>query len=134
MRFVQDWREISMNIQTLAKGVMSGDASERAEYHDLVLRGICFVVADIRGQVVFAPSRFIGYAENTAVLHQQFEGKDGRDTNPVLAGILGEKWQTDSDLDLLYQQYCLTLGLEPRKAGTYNKQRKFIDMRKRLVV
>ena len=129
MRFVKDWQDISTNIRTLAEGVVSDDSNERMEYRKLVWRGTCFIVADFKGQVIFAPSRFIGYAENSIMRHQQFEEKDGRDTNPVIAEILRASWKPDAKLEELYQCYCKSLGLIPRKAGTANVTRKYIDMR-----
>ena len=49
-----------------------------------IARGRVFVTYIVDGKYHFAPSRFVGYKDNTLVKHQNNEEKDGRITTPAI--------------------------------------------------
>ncbi len=54
-------------------------------------RGICLVIINVDDRPSFAPSRFIGYANNTRDSHQRNPSRDGRITNDVIKELLGSE-------------------------------------------
>ncbi|MFC1764862.1 HNH endonuclease [Planctomycetota bacterium] len=85
----------------------------------------CFVAYEYESKVHFAPSRFIGYQENSISKHQKNKSKDGRVTNTTIVDILKETPQVDGQLEFRYKQFCQELGFTPHKTGTYGVARKF---------
>ncbi|MHB9129922.1 MAG: hypothetical protein ACYDBB_02395 [Armatimonadota bacterium] len=131
MQLITDWDELTSNIRTLSNGVASSGAKEREDHRAMVRQGTCFVVANIDGATVFAPSRFVGYVGNTLALHIVGDRGDGRRTNRAIRAITGLQWKPNPDLEALYIKYCYSLGLVPRKSGAFGAPRKFIDIRDR---
>lgn len=113
MQLARTWDEIARNIRLVVEGLQSANESDRRYSERLVLRGTCFVAATQGGKVVFAPSRFIGYAGNSKADHEANVDKDGRDTNPVIAQILLNDWTQDDELEQRYQLFCKSLGPLP---------------------
>jgi 5-methylcytosine-specific restriction enzyme A len=131
MEFVQNWQEIAENIISVTRGAESDKEETRSYFRGLILRGTCFIASTRGNQAVFAPSRFIGYADNSMEEHELNQEKDGRDTNPVIEKILTTNWSANTELDRLYKNYCLMLGMKPRDEGTFGVARKYIDARDR---
>ena len=131
MRLVRSWEEIAKNIRSVVEGTKSTNESDRIYFEQIILRGTCFVAAKHGESVVFAPSRFIGYAENTRAQHEANKIKDGRNTNPAIAEILASEWSQVKELEEEYEIFCRSLGLSPRQAGSFGVRRKFIDARGR---
>ena len=75
-----------------------------------IARGRVFVSYIVDGSYHFAPSRFVGYKDNTLVRHQNNEEKDGRITTPAISKILGPR-KFDSELEDEYLKYCDWLGV-----------------------
>jgi hypothetical protein len=131
MRLIRSWEEIATNIRSIVEGAKSVNESDRSYFKQIILRGMCFVVAKHGDNVVFAPSRFIGYANNSPAEHETNAEKDGRDTNPVIAAILSCDWEQAEELEEEYRLFCHSLGLSPRPSGSFGAPRKFIDARDR---
>lgn len=70
-----------------------------------IARGRVFVTYIVDGKYHFAPSRFVGYKDNTLVKHQNNEEKDGRITTPAITKILGSR-TFDPRLEEAYLMYC----------------------------
>lgn len=77
-----------------------------------IARGRVFVTYKINGVYHFAPSRFVGYKDNTLVKHHNNKEKDGKETTPAITQILGSRTY-DSKLDKAYLKYCEWLGVRP---------------------
>ena len=76
-----------------------------------IARGRVFVTYIVDGKYHFAPSRFVGYKDNTLVKHQNNEEKDGRITTPAITKILGHR-AFDPRLEEAYLIYCEWLGVK----------------------
>jgi hypothetical protein len=129
MELVGSWADIQRNIDTLAHCLDSSAQSDRDFACHLVKRGICFIVTTRSNTPFFAPSRFVGYTNNTRALHIRNEAKDGRETNPVLSKILGFAPQPNDEFDLLYRSFCRGLGIIPGRGGNFGIARKYWDAR-----
>ena len=79
-----------------------------------IARGRVFVSYRVNGEYHFAPSRFVGYKDNTLVKHQNNQEKDGKKTTPAITHILGSRVY-DSRFEKAYLEYCNWLGVEPSK-------------------
>jgi hypothetical protein len=74
----------------------------------------------------FAPSRFIGYKNNTITKHESNITKDGRETNPAISDALGVKQPIiNEELEELYKKYCIYLGFSPPPKGAFGVTRKY---------
>jgi 5-methylcytosine-specific restriction enzyme A len=72
---------------------------------------------EYRGQVLFCPSRFVGYIGNTRSLHLAFPFKDGKETTPHLNASLQIKLvEDDPRVEATYLALCdkLNLGVPKR--------------------
>lgn len=76
-----------------------------------IARGRVFVTYIVNGKYHFAPSRFVGYKDNTLVKHRNNNEKDGTITTPVISKILGAKNRHIFELEEAYQRYCDWLGV-----------------------
>lgn len=88
MKFIEILKDLQVNLETLENYLNSPVQKEREYALDRVKLGTCFVVYEINGQNHFAPSRFIGYKDNTMGKHDNNDEKDGRETNPAISGVL----------------------------------------------
>ena len=126
MELVQNSSQIFENISYLDRARLGGDRKPLG----FIKRGTCFVVYGHKTPYEFAPSRFIGYRENTFEAHENNSNKDGRETNPAISRILGSQPSTDDDLEQQYCDFCRSLGFQPNATGAFGVDRKYWDMRK----
>jgi hypothetical protein len=119
MNLVEDRSDVESNIRQLVAYLSSNDPLERQFGLELVQNGRCFVVWQEAGEVVFAPSRFIGYANNSKRVHIHHDAKDGKRTNPMISFILGGKPEASDKLDAAYRKYCEALGISIKR---YNRK------------
>ena len=75
-----------------------------------IARGRVFVAYIVDGIYHFAPSRFVGYKDNTLVKHNNNNEKDGKITNHAISKILGAK-AFYPKLEDAYLKYCEWLGV-----------------------
>jgi hypothetical protein len=130
MKFIETLQELQVNLDTLENYLKSPLKKEREYALDRVKLGTCFVVYEINGQKHFAPSRFIGYKDNTMGKHDKNDEKDGRETNPAISSVLKTAEASctlgnDAFLDQAYMAYCLKLGITPKIKGAFGVERKF---------
>ncbi|MEM6474629.1 MAG: hypothetical protein AAF687_00535 [Pseudomonadota bacterium] len=126
MNLIQNSSQIFDNISYLEEALRHEDS--RAI--DFIRRGTCFVAYGLREPWKFAPSRFIGYRDNTFEKHAANSEKDGRETNPAISSTLGSEPQPSDELEEAYRAYCRSIGFEPNAAGSFGVERKFWDRRK----
>jgi len=116
--------ELRENLSTLERYMDSADVDEKEFHRGLVEKGTCFVADQKGSRYLFAPSRFVGYKQNTMILHQQNASKHGSYTNRAIDKILGP-CRADTTLNELYRKFCTELGFPARAKGTCGNERKF---------
>jgi hypothetical protein len=130
MKFIEILKDLQVNLETLENYLNSPLQKEKEYALDRVKLGTCFVVYEINGQKHFAPSRFIGYKDNTMGKHDKNDKKDGIETKPAISGVLKTadascSLGNDAFMDQAYMDYCLKLGITPKVKGAFGVERKF---------
>ncbi len=114
MDFVTSPAQIRRNIQTLDRLGRSSDGSEREYHRERIRQGHCFVWTEESGRLLFAPSRFAGYRDNSVEDHEQNDDKNGGRTNHAISDVLGAQPVRDDDLEAAFQRYCTGHGIVPQ--------------------
>ena len=120
--FVESLSDIERNVDTLIGAIHSG-SPDRQKFADWVRAGAVFYPYQFGRVIAFAPSRLIGYRNNSRKKHETLIANgtaDGRDTNPVISKIVGSRNVADERLELAFQRYCALTGVVP-----LNKKRSF---------
>jgi putative restriction endonuclease len=117
--------QIDKNIAELERLRQMGAGPQFRDYVSLIKLGTCFVPYKSVAGLAFAPSRFLGYVDNSLPKHGGNARKDGRLTNPAISEILGKTPEEDAELDERYRAFCSSLGFEARATGNFGAQRKF---------
>jgi hypothetical protein len=121
--------ELEANLKRLADYRYSSNAEERDFYRKLIKFGICFVVLKNNEKLLWGPSRFVGYRDNSMTLHKGNAEKDGRDTNPTITAILNNRHpEQDAHFEELYSDHCKDLGFTASPDGPFRHKRKYWSM------
>ena len=120
MKLIETIDQLENNLETVEYYISEGSDSEIKEATRLISAGSCFVCYEIEGDLRFAPSRFIGYKNNTINRHDKSTIKHGTITNGAINKIMDNKLLPNDELEKAFLKYCHNLGIEP-----YNKKRKF---------
>ena len=107
--FIKTRDDVIHNIKTLYSYL--GDKSNGDTFQwatSIFKNGRIYVIEIINSHVCFAPSRFVGYRENTVEKHQKHHG-NGNQTNAVLESFYQRV--RDERLDLLFQKELAFYGL-----------------------
>jgi putative restriction endonuclease len=112
---VQDWNQIETNLLKLDEYKKSAKSKEY--YSGLIQRGKNFVVFSDNGKLLFGPSRFVGYIDNSIASHENNGDKDGGVTDKAIIKLLGTPVNSEW-LEEEYLKFCKLLGIK-----TYNKKR-----------
>ena len=104
--YIENRMDVVKNIYTLYS---YGTHSVKSETRDWAVEryslGQCYVVESFGGTLLFAPSRFVGYKDNTVEKHSLNPG-DGRDTNRKLLELKLYKEAADKEMcDFLAEQF-----------------------------
>ena len=128
MALVENKNDLSQNVEVFENYLCEGSESESNRCRQLIKKGMCFIAYKVGNEVRFAPSRYIGYKNNTLKKHGARE-KDGKETNVAINKILGAS-TTDEVLEKYYQKFCSNLGITPD-----NRKRKYwqLNFRKKVV-
>jgi hypothetical protein len=111
--YVTTYDEIERNAFALLD-VAHGAGADRDAALKLIRGSFVYFPLEYEGQLAFAPSKFIGYRENSVSRHEalkRVEGRDGRKTNVAVDKILGKSF-ADEALDIRLKEYCSALGIE----------------------
>ncbi|WP_230374455.1 HNH endonuclease, partial [Vibrio cholerae] len=119
-RVIDSINQLESNLALFEKYLSEGTEEEQWFVYELIKRGTCFVSYDVRGEIRFSPSRYIGYAENTMDKHKAHTGKDGRETNPAITKVLGVSLESNSNIEGKFLEFCQNIGVNPD-----NKSRKY---------
>lgn len=125
MELVANREQIDANIAELERLRQTGAGPQFRDYVSLIKLGTCFLPYKSGAGLAFAPSRFIGYVDNSLAKHASNAAKDGRLTNPAISGILHSTPEENAELDERYRAFCASLGFEARPTGNFGAPRKF---------
>jgi hypothetical protein len=104
--------DLQVNLATFDRLGRDRDNPEHEAYLGFVRRGHCFLPYEAADDIAFAPSRLVGYKENTLERHARNEAKDGRDTDPAITRIVGATYSENTKLERAYHRFCHPLGLD----------------------
>ena len=115
MILIDSIEDLVKNLDTV-ESYLNGENDELFEQMaDLVRRGRNFVAYEFDGATHFAPSRFVGYKNNTLPRHlKKDNGKNGSETSSRLRSLylLGQDSE-DTKLYKKWKKYCEECGVEP---------------------
>jgi 5-methylcytosine-specific restriction protein A len=129
MKLVKTPIQLMQNIERIENYLISGNDEEKAETIKLIKRGTCFIAYTIENELRFAPSRFLGYINNTISKHKKNENKHGGVTNDAIIAILESEPYVNQKLEKEYLIYCKKLGIIPSKTGAFGARRKFWQLK-----
>lgn len=100
--YIENREDIISNIETLYSYLHGESGEDHKQWAiDRLKLGKNMVVEVINGHICFAPSRFVGYVNNTREKHDDNHG-DGTDTDNVLKTYYNKV--QDGRLDLILQK------------------------------
>ncbi len=115
MEFVQDKEDIFDNVEFFLENLEMGTPEEQQKSVQLIKKSKTFLVIDIDEVLVFVPSSFAGYKDNSI---QNFTGKLAEnETNPVLTKIIGSTPKIDKTLDELFLDFCDEIEISRNDVG-----------------
>jgi len=122
---ISTFNHLIQNINTIESCLTEGNDDERLEASKLIKQGICFVAYKVGKEIRFAPSRFIGYHNNTIKEHLTIK-KNGNETNKAISKILKSKPAAYITLEKKYIDYCSKLGSKPNvEGGAFSNTRQY---------
>ena len=124
MKLVSNLDQIVQNIETVENYLTNENSDEQLKIATFIKRGTCFVAYQIDNEIRFAPSKFLGYVNNSLEKHIPSE-TDGRQTNTMIISILKSQPLLNEKLEKEYISYCKNLGLEPGEKGAFGVDRKY---------
>lgn len=124
MKLVSNLEQILQNIKTVENYLTNGNTDDQLKMTAFIKRGTCFVAYQIENEIKFAPSKFLGYVDNSLKKHIPSKS-DGRETNKMIISILESKPLLNEKLEKKYISYCKKIGLEPKKKGAFGADRKY---------
>lgn len=114
MELINSIEQLRNNITQFEKYLASDNGDEeRIKTLDLIRRGRNFVAYKVEGEYRFAPSRFLGYINNTILSHSKSLQKHGTYTTQRISKILKMQDCYHEKLNNLYLKYCNTLEIAP---------------------
>ncbi|MEQ9565674.1 MAG: hypothetical protein RLN85_07685, partial [Pseudomonadales bacterium] len=114
------------NVETLYLYGNSIDQGER-RFHDVRIKnGKLFAVVQVHRSFRFAPSKFAGYVNNDIKHAENLGNRDGRKTNRVLSGLLGEPLEPGDEgyeaIEQGFLDYCNRKGIVPSQ---HHRERRY---------
>ena len=107
--FIETQEDIVFNIRTLYSYLQGEQGDEYKSWAiEKMIRGKNYVVEIIDSMICFAPSRFVGYLNNSKEKHEENHG-DGTQTDEKIKAYY-QKVQ-DERLDLLFQNELSKYGV-----------------------
>lgn len=106
--FIESQSDVIQNIKTLYAYLSDNDDSTVRWASGILKKGHNYVVEVIDDQVFFAPSRFVGYKNNSIKRHQQHHGNGNHTDNKLRQYYRMVK---DERLDVLFQKRLAQFGL-----------------------
>lgn len=125
MKLVKSIKDIEKNLITFENYNNSLGSSIIEKYKSLIKKGTCFVVYKCDDQILFSPSRFVGYKNITLKKHQESNTLNGTETNKAISEILDEKPKINKNIENHYSYFCKKLGIKANKLGSFGIPRKY---------
>ena len=120
VRSVPELIEAARRFHSLA----GGTEAERQAYRNFVANGHNFFVTESGSSLAFAPSRYVGYWNNSPAKHAKNYLKHGSETDRRIRSIVGWKPSPNLVLETEYQRFCRQIGVsQPQK-----RPRKFWEL------
>lgn len=121
MSLIETYDELLRNCEELEQA-RKGDGQVTDLYVGLIGRGSVFLPYLTGDGIAYAPSRFIGYTENTVLGHEQLAERDGRHTTKRVGEILRAQYGftirnlEDEVVEAHYDRFCEYLDVVPRRS------------------
>lgn len=113
--FIENRIDVVKNIYTLYSYAKSTVAVDREWALERFQKGRWYVVEPFGNTLLFAPSRFVGYKNNTREKHTSNRG-DGTETNNKFRELKLYKGIVDDYLSEQFENFMTTLGIEKKSA------------------
>lgn len=123
MSLIETFEELRANAQVLENVRVVTNHRDAVPYRLLIKQGMVFMPYVARDGLAFAPSRFIGYVENSIAKHNASENKDGKLTNARINRILREEFSLpisnapDAHLEKYFLTFAGKLGITPHNVA-----------------
>lgn len=112
MERIENQEQLIKNLNTIEQYLQSDSEEDYWTMAEYIANGKVFVAYLVNGQYHFAPSRFVGYQNNSLEEHDANEAKHGTKTTDRINKILGKK-QFNANLEKNYIKYCKLLDVNP---------------------
>ncbi len=116
---VRNFMDILKNMETLEKYRKLGEENQNEEefifYRETMAAGNNFVVVEVGGRYFFAPSKFVGYLNNSMPTHRGLRAvdRDGRKTNVAIDKIMWTSKNENESVDRAFIKFCEENGFRP---------------------
>lgn len=97
----------------------------KAFFESTIKNRTCFLPFRMNGELVFSPSRFIGYKNNTETRHHKNDLKNGTETNQFISKIIGVEPKADVLLEEEYKRFCKRISITVNSTGSFGNPRKY---------
>lgn len=132
-RLIETIDELKNNLEQVENYLNDSDDVAAFEIRKLIGNGTNFVAYQIdhSNEFHFAPSRFIGYLNNSLKVHLvQGNGKNGTKTSPRINQILHKVRDYDEELEKKYLHFCSKIGAKPKMMkDTQRKYWRLLDIK-----
>ncbi|QST02683.1 HNH endonuclease (plasmid) [Pontibacillus sp. ALD_SL1] len=113
MHLIQSIEQLKENM--IAFQMSAEDPEQAEEYADYLKRARTILIWKNGEDLLFGPSRIIGYKENTLDRHKNHQHADGRDTNRRISKVLGGYYEENEQGEQWYRDHLKSLGVSPQK-------------------
>lgn len=126
LRLIETIDDLRTNLNQIEMYLNDVDDIAAIEIRNLIGRGLNFVAYEIENsnELHFAPSRFIGYSNNSLKIHMENKDYiDGKDTSPRITKLLNVDRKYNDYLENEYINFCSKIGAKP--LNMKSRQRKY---------
>lgn len=113
---IKTLKQLRSNVKTLHR-FARGTEAERAFHHERTRRGKNFVVMKWQGGLIFSPSKFSGYPDNSLHHLAKLHVRDGRKTDRRIDSLIPVRVRPGEpgyrSLEQCYRAYCSAHEIAP---------------------